>query len=109
MNPKSALRSLLQFIFVFAFFMGGLFFLCLPYLPKTRGQVIEVLTNSVDKCTDIGIGILLITLFLTLAFYGLNQGRYIVVKMGVTTNIKLIHHAVEELSLIHISEPTRPY
>ena len=96
MNPKSALRSLLQFTCVFTFFTIGLFVVCLPYLPKTRGQIIEVLTNSVDKCTDAGIGILLITLFLTLAFYGLNQGRYIVIKMGVTTNIKLIRHAVEE-------------
>lgn len=55
-----------------------------------------MLTSSYGQCTSIGIGLILATLFLTLAFYALNHGRYIVIKMGVTTNIKLIQKAVEE-------------
>ena len=96
MSAKSAIASALQFVCVFAFFLAGLFFICLPYLPQTRIQIIELLSNSYGKCTNLGIGFLLAALFLLLAFYALNKGRYLVIKMGVSTNIKIIRRAVEE-------------
>ena len=96
MTPKSALRSLLQFVCVFSFFTAGLFFVFLPHLPRVREELVQALLKSPGRFTQLGLGILLATLFLTLAFFGLNRGRYLLIKMGVTTNIKLIRHAVEE-------------
>lgn len=65
-----------------------------------RVQIAEMLIQSYEKCTHIGIGFLIATLFLTISFYALNRGRYLVIKMGgknsSTANIRVIRKAVED-------------
>lgn len=96
MSPRQAFASALHLFVVFAFFIAGLFFVCLPLLPETRIQVIDLISNRFEKCTLIGLGFFLTALLLLIGFYALNRGRYLVIKMGVSTDINLIRHTLED-------------
>lgn len=59
-------------------------------------QIIEVLSNRPEGCIQVGFGFLFISLIFFLGFFLLNRGKYLVVRMGVSTDLKIIRHAVED-------------
>lgn len=103
MSPRQALVSALHLFVVFAFFTAGLFFVALPYLPETRAEIVNVLSNQFEKCTIIGLGFFLASLLFLLGFYALNRGRYLVIQMGIATDVKVIRQTVEECLLKQFS------
>lgn len=96
MSPRQALASALHLFAVSAFFAAGLFFVALPYLPETRIQIIDLLSNQFEKCTTIGLGLFLAALVFLLGFYALDRGRYLVIKMGISTDLKIVRQSIEE-------------
>ncbi|EKE09275.1 MAG: hypothetical protein ACD_16C00199G0005 [uncultured bacterium] len=82
MGAKSAIAATLQLFFIFACFLVGLFFVCFPYLPQLQNQVSHIFSAPFETCTHIGVGILGLTVVLTLAFYVLHRGSYVVIQMG---------------------------
>ena len=96
MSPRQALASALHVFVVFAFFTAGLFFVALPYLPETRIQIVDILSNQFEKCTTIGLGLFLASLIFLLGFYALNRGRYLVIQMGLSTDLKIVRQTIED-------------
>lgn len=115
MSPRQALASVLHLFVLFAFFVSGLFFVSLPYLPQTRLQVIDLISGEFEKCTLIGLWLFLTSLLLLVGFYALNRGRYLVIQMGnaphspavqkrALTEIQIIHQTLEECFQNHFSK-----
>ncbi len=96
MSPRQALASALHLFVVFAFFIAGLLFVCLPYLPETRLQMVDFLSHQYEKCTLIGLGFFLTSLFFLVGFYAFNRGRYLVIRMGVSTDLTIVRQTLEE-------------
>ncbi len=105
MSPRQALASALHLFVVLSFFLGGCFFVSIPYLPEMKTEIFE-------KSTLIGLSLFLASLILLLGFYALDRGRYLVIKMGeeVKINLQIIHQTLEECFIrnfpqkIHLSE-----
>ncbi len=95
MSPRQAFASALHLFVVFAFFSAGLFFAALPYLPEARLQIIQMLSSQFETCTSIGIGLFLASLLFLFGFYILNRGRYLVIRMGVLIDLKVIRQTLE--------------
>lgn len=89
MSPRQALASALHLFVVLAFFLGGLFFVSLPYLPQLKTEIFE-------KSTLIGLGLFIASLVLLLGFYALDRGRYLVIQMGVSTDPKIVRQTIED-------------
>ncbi len=96
MSPRQALTSALHGFVVFAFFIGGLFFCCLPYLPSVRVQLVDLFSNRMQTCTQIGFWIFLASLVLCLGFYTLNRGRYLRIRMGAFADLHLVRQTIED-------------
>lgn len=96
MSPRQALASALHLFVVFAFFITGFFFVCLPYLPETRIQIIDFFSSQFEKCTLIGLSFFIASLILLIGFYALNRGRYLVIRMGISADVNLIRQTVED-------------
>lgn len=96
MSPRHALAAILQLFVVLAFFIAGFFFACLPYLPTTRIELIDFFSNRFEKCTLIGLGFFLTSMLLLVGFYALNRGRYLIIRMGVSTDIHIIRQTLED-------------
>lgn len=99
MSPRQALASALHLFVILAFFLAGFFFVALPYLPETRIQIIDFLSRRFEQCTLIGLGFFLASLLLLLGFYALNRGRYLVIRMGISTDLNIVRQTVEECLL----------
>lgn len=89
MSPRQALASALHLFVVLAFFIAGFFFVAIPYVPDFKTQIFE-------KSTLIGLGLFLSAFLLLLGFYGLDRGRYLVIRMGISADVNLIRHVVED-------------
>lgn len=89
MSPRQALASTLHIFIVLAFFVAGLFFVMLPYLPEIRTEIFE-------KSTLIGLILFITSLVLLFGFYALDRGKYLVIRMGVSVDINLIRQNVED-------------
>lgn len=96
MTPKQALLSTLHLFVVFAFFAAGLFFVLLPYLPQTRTDLIDLLAQNYHKCTHLGLGFFLTSLLFLLGFYAFNRGRFLEIKMGISSDLLVIRKATQE-------------
>lgn len=96
MSFRQAIASALHLFVVFAFFTAGLFFVLLPYLPLTRMEIIDFLSNRYEQCTQIGMGLFLAALVLLIGFYAMNRGKYLVIRMGLSTDLKVVQHAIED-------------
>ncbi len=92
---RRVLASALHLFVVLAFSLIGLFFVLLPHLPSTREKVIDLLSNRYEECTQIGMGFLLATFVFFFGFYAINRGKVLVIRMGVSTDLKAIRHTVE--------------
>ncbi len=103
MYLRQAFASVLQLFVVLAFFLAGLFFVALPYLPQTRGQIVVILSNQCEKCTIAGLGLFLASLLFFTGFYALNRGRYLVIRMGISADVKVIRQSVEDCLFKHFS------
>ncbi len=95
-QARQAIASALHLFVVFAFLIAGLFFVLLPYLPLTRIELIDFLSNRYEDCTKVGMGLFLVALIFLLGFYTLNRGKYLVIKMGVSTDLKVVRQAIED-------------
>ena len=42
------------------------------------------------------MGLFLVSLILLVGFYTFNRGKYLVIRMGISTDLKVIQHAVED-------------
>ncbi len=96
MSVRQAIASALHLFVVFFFFTTGLFFVLLSYLPRTRVVMIDFLSNRYVECTEIGMGFFLIALIFLIGFYAFNRGKYLTVRMGISADLKLVHHAIED-------------
>lgn len=96
MSPRQAIASALHLFVVLAFFISALFFVLIPYLPLTRMEIIHFFSHRYEQCTQIGMGLFAASLVFLVGFYALNRGKYLVIQMGVSTDVRLIQHAVEE-------------
>ncbi|HSX10191.1 MAG TPA: hypothetical protein VLF94_00525 [Chlamydiales bacterium] len=96
MSPRQALASALHLFVVFAFFVAGLFFVCLPYLPETRIQIIDFFSHDFERCTLIGLAFFLTSVLFLLGFYALDRGRYLVIRMGLSADINIVRQTLEE-------------
>lgn len=96
MSARQAIASALHLFVVLAFFIAGLFFVLLPYLPLTRIEIVDFFSHRYEQCTQIGMGLFLVALIFLLGFYALNRGKYLVIRMGISADLKVIQLAIEE-------------
>jgi len=99
MSARQAIASLLQLFLVFAFFTGGLFFICLSQVPRTRILIENFILNHYSAGTSIGLGFFIASFVLLVGFYGLNRGRYLRIKMGKNStdiDVNVIRQTIEE-------------
>ncbi len=99
MHLKKAVLSALQIFTSAAFFLSAFFFLSLPFLPKARFQIADVLLNSPEICTTIGFGFLLAALLLFAGFHGASRGRFLRIRMGgdrVSVDREVIYKTLAE-------------
>lgn len=89
MSPRQVLASVLHLFVILAFFLGGVFFVALPYLPHLREPLYE-------KSTIIGLSLFMVALILLVGFYAFNRGKYLVIKMGVAADVQVIRQTVED-------------
>ena len=89
MSPRQAFASALHLFVVLAFFIAGLFFVAIPYVPEFKTQIFE-------QSTLIGLGLFLAAFILLLGFYALDRGRYLVIRMGIKADLNLVRHTVED-------------
>lgn len=104
MSLRQAVASALHLFVVLAFFVAGLLFVCLPYLPETRAQAIDLIAHQFQKCTLIGLGFFLASLLFLVGFYALDRGRYLVIQMGVSADLNIIRQTVEDCFQRHFSK-----
>lgn len=97
MSSRQAFASALHLFVVLGLFMAGLFFVALPYLPASRLQLIDLLTNRFEKCTVIGISFFAVSILFLLGFYALDRGRFLVLRMGISTDLRIVRQTVEDL------------
>lgn len=104
MSMRGAIASALHLFVLFFFFIAGLFFVLLPQLPLTRLEIVDILSHRPDVCTQVGIGIFIATALFFFGFYSLNRGKYLVIRMGVSSDLRLIRDAVEECLAKHFPQ-----
>jgi len=104
MSPKQAIASALHLFVVLAFFVSALVFVLIPYLPLTRMAIIDFFSHRYEQCTQIGMGLMALSLVFLVGFYALNRGKYLVIQMGVSTDVRLIQHVVEEYFNSHFPQ-----
>lgn len=93
---RQAIASALHLFVVLAFSLAGLLCVLLPHLPLTRMNLIEILSHQPEQCAQIGLGFFLAAFIFLLGFYALNRGKYLVIRMGLSTDLKIVQHAIEE-------------
>jgi hypothetical protein len=96
MLPRQVVASALHLFVVLTFFVAGLLFICLPYLPETRTRAIDLVAHRFEACTLVGLGFFLASLLFLVGFYALDRGRYLVIQMGVSADLHLIHQTLDE-------------
>lgn len=89
MSARQALVSALHLFVTLAFFMAGFFFIALGYLP-------HLLDPLVAKTNLIGSLLLFASLVITLGFYALDRGRYLLIRAGISADLNLIRLTVED-------------
>ena len=96
MSLRKVLLSFVHLLVLLSLVTAGVFFLLLPFLPNTRLKLIAFLTYDYTAATWIGIGCFLVAALFLGVFYSLHRGRYLLVRMGISANLKLIQQATEE-------------
>lgn len=76
---------MLQLFAVFAFFLLGFACVCLPFFDHLRFQLVQILLEEVNRIVWIGVGFFCFTFLLTMGFYSLSKGRFLLLKMGART------------------------
>jgi hypothetical protein len=101
MSPRQALASALHLFVVLIFFIVALGCTLIPYLPLTREAIIDFLNHRYEECFQIGMGLFALSLVLFIGFFALNRGKCLVIQMGVSTDVRLVQHVVEEYFSTH--------
>lgn len=107
MNTRQALASLLHGFVLLLLSSIGFFFVCLPYLPVARLEIVEILLNRPELLTSFGLGSFAFVFMFFLGFYSVNRGRFLRLKMGaqsVEIDHKLISKSLEECFHAHFKE-----
>lgn len=89
MTIRRAFLSALHIFILAAFVLGGIFFSALPYLPELHEHLLS-------HAQEVGLYLLAASGLLLLSFYLLERGRYLVLRMGVSTDIRLVQQCVED-------------
>lgn len=95
MSFRAMLLGSLHFLVLVVFFSFSLLNLALPRLTLLREKIAQALLNHPESFTKVGIGSLLLTFLLFSAFYFLHRGRYLVIRMGIEANVKVVRRAIE--------------
>lgn len=89
------LASMLHLFVVFAFVNAGVFFLAAHFVPKGGEVLINFLLYE-EGWLKIGSALLLTGFLLWGGFHMLQRGSYLVLRMGVVVDQKILRQAVEE-------------
>ena len=82
MTYRQALAAVMQLFVLFVFFAAGCFFVLLPIAPDARIILSDALLHSPDDCIWIGLCCFSLVLVCLLGFYGVNRGRFLLLRMG---------------------------
>lgn len=96
MSGRSAFLAILHLFTVFSFFAAALFVMAVRYLPNVRMRIVDFLIVDFERCSLIGFMLLLAAAILLLSFYLLEKGSFLVIRMGLSIDLKLVKSAVEE-------------
>ncbi len=106
MGPRKALISVLQLFAGFSFFAGAaIFFFSLPFLPKVRLRISDLLLASPNVCHKTGAAFMAASIVLLGGFYFLSRGRSLTIRMEgeprVTIRNAVIQKTLEECLKSH--------
>lgn len=101
---KRALIAALQVLALFPLFFLGFGFALLPYLPEVRMHLAHRLIHQPDIFLFTGIGLIAIAVVLGLAFFGLQRGRYLRIRMGTDIEVGLLRRVLEECFKSHFPQ-----
>lgn len=73
--------SVLQLFAGFSFFAAAIFFFTLPFLPKVRLQISDLLLVSPEVCHRVGAALFTASFVLIGGFYFLSRGRSLTIRM----------------------------
>lgn len=79
---RQALAGMMQLFAIFVFFAIGFVCVCLPFSPPLRLKLVHILLEDSDCLVWMGLGFFSLTFLLTMGFYGLSKGRFLLLKMG---------------------------
>lgn len=99
MTFRQAFASVLQLFAVFALFLVGFYFVCLPYFPEARERAIDALIDQPEVFLWIGGGFFFASFLLLLGFYALNRGRTLRIQMGehrAEIDVQVVRQTLEE-------------
>lgn len=75
-------QALIALFVASVFWLGGLFFLVLPYQEALRLKLADALLRDAELFTPVGATLLGLAALLTFAFYRAHRGRFFVLRMG---------------------------
>lgn len=99
MTFRQAFASVLQLFAVFALFLVGFYFVCLPYFPEARERAIDALIDRPEAFLWIGGGFFAASFVLLIGFYAINRGRTLRIRMGehrAEIDVQVIRQTLEE-------------
>lgn len=99
MSPRKALLSVLQLFAGFSFFAAAIFFFTLPFLPKVRLQISDLLLASPEVCHKVGAVFLTVSFIVIGGFYFLTRGRSLTIRMEGEERKTTVSAAVIERTL----------
>lgn len=98
---RRALTSALQALAVLTLFIISFGLALLPYLPEARMHLAHRLIHQPDIFLFTGIGFFAVAFFFGLAFFGLQRGRYLRIRMGTDVEEAILRNMLEECFKIH--------
>lgn len=106
MTFRQAFASVLQLFAVFALFLVGFYFVCLPYFPEARERAIDLLIDQPEAFLWIGGGFFAASFVLLIGFYAINRGRTLRIRMGehrAEIDVQVIRQTIEECLRSHFA------
>ncbi|MEN9654146.1 MAG: hypothetical protein RL235_258 [Chlamydiota bacterium] len=100
MRPREAIASVLHLFILFLFVMVSASCFALARLPEARLRLAHLVLDEPETLTEIGVALLIVTVLIGVAFWGLERGRLLILKKGkpsVAVDVELVRQTLAEI------------
>jgi len=107
---RQALIGMMQLLAVFAFFAIGFVCVSLPFFTHLRLQAANILFEESRLLIWVGVAFFSFALLLTLGFFSLSKGRFLLLRMGEHTteiDVRILKKAIPPMLTKQLSGKVR--